>query len=100
LGSKIYTVPYGGERKKRHSNKEKSRREKQSAKKSRKECRTDGQTDNQTEQKINKTKQEKHTHTHLGKRRLLLALAWRRRVDLGDEIVVDVDRFSLLLSLV
>jgi hypothetical protein len=53
-----------------------------------------GQTDNQTEQKKNKK------NTHLGKRRLLLALAWRRRVDLGDEIVVDVDRFSLLLSLV
>ena len=43
---------------------------------------------------------KKETHTHLGKSRLLLALAWRRRVDLGDEIVVEVDRFSLLLSLV
>jgi hypothetical protein len=97
LGSKIYTVPYGGEEKKKDIPTKKSQDEKNSRRKNHEK--NVGQTDNQTEQK-NKTKQEKHTHTHLGKRRLLLALAWRRRVDLGDEIVVDVDRFSLLLSLV
>jgi hypothetical protein len=90
LGSKIYTVPYGGEEKKKDIPTKKSQDEKNSRRKNHEK--NVGQTDNQTEQ--NKK------NTHLGKRRLLLALAWRRRVDLGDEIVVDVDRFSLLLSLV